>query len=150
MEPSCEETDVRRSLAAVALSSLLLSGCEIFLVGAAVVMTTMVFRGGEGRKLYNHPYGQVVPVVEDAARQMGLYGMEIDADKDETVITGKDVDGESVKIWVEAKDSGRQAEVRVRVGLGGDLVGTTLIFDAVNEGLGLPPEPSKAPPTAPY
>lgn len=132
---------MRRLVPIVALALMpVLAGCEIFVVGAAVTLTSMAFSDGEGRKTYAHPYDQVVPIAEDASATLNLVSVEIDRGRRKTVITGKNVDGEKVKIRVYSREKGKKAEVTVRAGLLGDYLSTALVFDAINEELGLPPE----------
>jgi len=128
----------------------LAAGCEIFIVGAAVTMATMYYHNGEGRKVYAFAYPRVAALAEEAAAQLALQKQEVSRGPAKTVIKGTNVDGESVRVEAIAVDHGRQTEVRVRVGMVGDYINTVLVFDYINEKLGLPLETSHPRPASPY
>jgi hypothetical protein len=135
---------MRRSLCLLTLSAgALVIGCEAVIVGSAIVgATQMTYEhlSGEGTKVYNLPYRRVVPAAEQAGASLGLYELTVQGGEKKTTIQGRNVDGERVRIRVLRRDRGKKAEVLTRCGPTGDYLYTTLVFDAINESLGLPPE----------
>jgi len=118
-------------------------GCELIIIGGAITTAaemTYSSLAGEGVKVYNIPYRRVVPAAEAAGARLGLYELNVEAGERKALIEGKNIDDEAVRIRVLRESEGRKAAVRVRVGPMGDYLYTTLVFDAINEGLGLPPE----------
>jgi hypothetical protein len=125
---------------------MLAGGCGIFVVGAAATMAGMVWNNGEGRRSYDRPYERVASAAVAAASRSGLASIEADRGKRKTVVAATNADGQAVNIRVTALEDGKKAEVRVKVGMLGDYVVTTLVFDAINEDLGLAPESRPQPP----
>lgn len=123
-----------------AVLALGLAACELLVLGSAAGLAYAYVRG-EGVRLYDKPYEEVVPAVEKAAGALNLRNQSTSIGRRRTVITGRDVDGNRVRLRVFPQDGGKRAEVRVRIGAMGEYVPTKVFVDTVNELLGLPPDP---------
>ena len=124
----------------VAALALGLAGCELLVMGTGAGLV-MAYVRGEGIRKYEIPFEEVVAAAEKAADALNLMDQSISRGARRTTITGRDVDGNRVRIRVIPLDGGRAAEVRVRIGLLGEYVPTKVFVDTLNEQLGLPPEP---------